>query len=123
MTSMGSVGVGLHQSEPYSPERLGLALTEQQPVFINLTADWCITCKINERVAINRRVVADTFAEQNVLFLKGDWTNADPIITQLLNEHGRSGVPLYLVYRPGGDQPKILPQVLTVDILVDAFSG
>ncbi len=104
------------RSEPYSPERLAAARGEGRPVFVNMTAAWCITCLVNERVALSHAEVARGFAEAGVLYLKGDWTNRDTAITAYLAEHGRNGVPLYVFYPPGGD-PRILPQILTQDIV------
>lgn len=102
----------------FTPESYNAALATDQPVFVDMTADWCITCKVNERVALSSRVVKDTFAEENVFLLKGDWTNYDPQITNYLERYGRSGVPLYVYYgRPNenGERPEavVLPQLLT----------
>ncbi|WP_233490297.1 protein-disulfide reductase DsbD family protein [Thiocapsa marina] len=108
-------GSGL-ASEPYSPERLAAARAERRPVFVNMTAAWCITCLVNERVALSASDVARTFSDAGVLYLKGDWTNRDPAITAYLAEHGRNGVPLYVFYPPDGD-PQVLPQILTEDLV------
>uniref|UniRef100_UPI0025D846A0 thioredoxin family protein n=1 Tax=Sphingomonas sp. TaxID=28214 RepID=UPI0025D846A0 len=83
-----------------------------RPVFVYFTADWCLTCKVNERIAIERPEVAAAFAKGKVATLVGDWTHSDPVIGRFLNEQGRSGVPLYLFYRPGAARPQVLPQVL-----------
>lgn len=104
----------------YSPERLSEALAAHQPVFVNLTAAWCLTCLVNERVSLETNAVRDAFENGNILYLKGDWTNQDPRITQLLKEFGRSGVPLYVFYDKSG-KPTVLPQLLTVSILLDQF--
>ncbi|HET7798409.1 MAG TPA: thioredoxin family protein, partial [Nevskia sp.] len=98
--------------EPYSDERLAELRAEGRTVFINFTADWCITCKINERVALDSASVKAAFAERNVIWLVGDWTREDPLITRTLERFGRSGVPLYLLYGDGAE-PQVLPQVLT----------
>jgi thiol:disulfide interchange protein DsbD len=92
-----------------------------KPVFVNFTAAWCITCLANERVALSRQEVKDAFAALGVTYLKADWTNRNAAIAAALAEHGRAGVPLYLVY-PGskGAQAEVLPQLLTVDIIVRA---
>jgi thiol:disulfide interchange protein len=107
-------------SEPYSPERLAKARAEQRPVFVNMTAAWCITCLVNERVALSTAEVAQSFSEAGVLYLKGDWTNRDAAITEYLADHGRNGVPLYVFYPPGG-HPRVLPQILTEDIVRSAI--
>jgi thiol:disulfide interchange protein DsbD len=106
--------VGGLQSQPYSSERLSAARAEPRPVFVNMTAAWCITCLVNERVALSTDEVADAFNAAGVLYLKGDWTNRDPAITAYLAEHGRNGVPLYVFY-PVGGEPRVLPQILTAD--------
>jgi thiol:disulfide interchange protein DsbD len=91
-------------------------------VFVNLTASWCITCLVNERVALNRNEVSDAFRQAGVTYLKGDWTSQDERITALLARFGRSGVPLYVFYPAGVDaRPVVLPQLLTADIVLDAI--
>jgi hypothetical protein len=79
---------------------------ENRPVFVNMTAAWCITCLVNERVALSTDAVKSAFSAGNIAYLKGDWTNRNPEITRILERHGRSGVPLYLLYsgrrRAGG---------------------
>ncbi len=104
----------------WSPETAD-ELKENGPVFINFTAAWCITCKVNEAVALDSAAVRDAFAERSVTYLKGDWTNEDPAITQALEAYGRSGVPLYLLYSPGESRAEVLPQVLTESIVLQAI--
>ncbi len=109
-------------AEAFSPDRLAEALGEGRPVLVNMTAAWCITCLVNERVALERPAVAEAMARRGVLYLKGDWTRRDPAITAYLAEFERNGVPLYVWYpRPG--EPRILPQILTEGILLDALEG
>jgi thiol:disulfide interchange protein len=100
-------------SEPFSEARLAELRAQGRPVFVYFTADWCLTCKVNERGAMAREDVARSFAEGNVAVLAGDWTRGDPQIGRFLERQGRSGVPLYLYYAPGRP-PEILPQILTV---------
>ena len=107
--------------EPYSPERLAELRKIQQPVFINLTADWCITCLANERVAFTDNFY-QALSDNQVIYLKGDWTNNDPKITLLLNQFQRSGAPLYLAYPAGSGDPEVLPQILTENIVLSAIS-
>jgi thiol:disulfide interchange protein len=107
----------------YSDQALASARTNDQAVFVNLTADWCITCKVNERVALRNSEVEALFAEQGIVYLEGDWTNADENITELLARFDRNGVPLYLAYLPGESEPQVLPQILTPSIVIEAFSG
>jgi thiol:disulfide interchange protein len=99
-------------AEPFSEARL-VALRAQGPVFVYFTADWCLTCKVNERVVLDRAEVAEHFRARGVRTLVGDWTRGDPAITAFLARHGRSGVPLYLYYAPGREA-EALPQLLTV---------
>ena len=112
-----------YTSFPYSEQRLTQSLAENKIVFVNLTADWCITCKANEHIAINSDNVIAAFKKKNVIYLKGDWTNGDETISRVLEQFGRSGVPLYLLYRPGIADPTILPQVLTSAILIKALES
>jgi DsbC/DsbD-like thiol-disulfide interchange protein/cytochrome c biogenesis protein CcdA len=107
---------GLPGTEPFSEARLAALQQEQRPVFVYFTADWCLTCKVNEKAAIERSEVADAFKAHNVAVLVGDWTRGDPAITRFLAAHGRSGVPFYLYYTPGGALT-VLPQVLTPSLL------
>ena len=106
----------------FSEERLAQLRAEGRPVFVYFTADWCLTCTVNEKAAIERAEGADAFARGKVAVLVGDWTNGDPKISRFLEAHGRSGVPLYLFYRPGAAQPEELPQVLTPSRLVGLAS-
>jgi thiol:disulfide interchange protein/DsbC/DsbD-like thiol-disulfide interchange protein len=108
--------------EPYSDARLAELLV-QGPVFINLTAAWCITCKVNEAVALNREGMRAAFGDKNVAYLRGDWTNADPTISRLLESYGRSGVPLYLLYPGGAAAAEVLPQLLTEGIVRNALAA
>ena len=110
--------------QAYSPELVASLRAEGRPVFINLTADWCLTCLANERIALHTQGVEQTFDALNVATIKGDWTNTDPKITELLQEYGRSGVPLYLWF-PANSSGKaiILPQLLTPDLLINTLKG
>lgn len=108
--------------EAYTPERFDALRAEGRAVFVNMTAAWCITCLVNEQVALDRADVAAAFAEHEVAYLKGDWTNQDTAITEVLGRFGRSGVPLYVYYPPGaGTEPRVLPQILTPDIVLRAI--
>lgn len=107
--------------EAWSEARLAALRAAGRPVFVNLTAAWCITCKVNERVALDRPSVQDAFSRRGVTVLEGDWTRGDPAITALLRAHGRDGVPLYLLYPAGGGEPAVLPQILTEGIVLKAL--
>ena len=109
------------QYEPFTPQRLAALETAGKPVFVNLTASWCVTCLINERVALDSSVVRQVFAERGIVPLKGDWTSQNPEITQFLQQFGRSGVPLYLLYSGRGGEPVMLPQILTAASVLDAI--
>ena len=86
-------------------------------MFVNMTAAWCVTCLVNERVAIGTDAVRHEFAERHIAYLKGDWTRQDPQITAYLRANGRDGVPLYVYYPPRG-APTVLPQILTENTLL-----
>jgi thiol:disulfide interchange protein len=124
----GLVGIGTspavpaaqRDSETFSPARLAALRAEGRPVFVNLTAAWCVTCLVNERVAISNDTVQREFASRHVAYLKGDWTRQDPAITEFLREQGRDGVPLYLYYGPNAASAEVLPQILTEATLLEA---
>lgn len=108
-------------AEPWSAARVAELQAQGRPVFVNMTAAWCISCKVNERVALDTATVQGAFATRNVAYLKGDWTRGDPAITALLRAQGREGVPLYLLYPAGGGAPKLLPEILTPGIVLAAL--
>ncbi|MNH89143.1 Thiol:disulfide interchange protein DsbD precursor [compost metagenome] len=108
-------------SQPWSEQAVRAGLAEGRPVLVNFTADWCVTCKINEGAALSSRRTAEAMTQANALYLVGDWTRRDDAITAELQRHGRSGVPLYLVYAPGRAEPRVLPQLLTEGTVVDAL--
>jgi thiol:disulfide interchange protein/DsbC/DsbD-like thiol-disulfide interchange protein len=113
--------------EPFSPSRLAELRAAGKPVFVNFTAAWCITCLVNERVALRSAAVTDVFSRKGVVALKADWTTRDPGITQVLGSLGRSGVPLYVLYPPaaagrsGTGEPTVLPQILSEGLVIDAI--
>ena len=108
-------------AEPWSEQRLAELRAAERPVLVNMTAAWCITCLANERVALSSDAVRDALAARNVAYLKGDWTRHDDAITRYLQRYGRNGVPLYVLYPPGGGAPRVLPQLLTADGVADAI--
>jgi thiol:disulfide interchange protein DsbD len=111
------------QWEPWSPEAVSRYQAAGQPVFVDFTAKWCLSCQVNERVALERPEVQQAFAAHHVALLKADWTRHDEAITQALTALGRDGVPTYLLYESGQSQPHILPEVLTPGIVVDALAA
>ena len=106
--------------QPFTAERLLTLEAKGKPVFVNLTASWCVTCLINERVTLDSEAVRQAFAARGIIALKGDWTTQNPEITALLQQFGHSGVPLYLLYG-GKGEPVILPQILTAANVLDAL--
>jgi thiol:disulfide interchange protein DsbD len=121
----GSAGSGVNFEgwERFSRARMDEAVKQGKPVFVDFTAAWCITCLVNERVALETTAVRHAFEQAGVVKLKGDWTNRDSEITSLLKELGRAGVPLYLFWVPGAAQPKILPQVLTESLILSELAA
>ncbi len=110
--------------EDFSAGKVDAYRAEGRPVFVDFTAAWCISCQVNERVALQTRRVKDAFARYDVALLKADWTRRDPAITQALAEFGRVGVPLYVLYPGGpGSEPHILPELLTPAIVLDALES
>ena len=106
-------------TEPFSETKLAELRKEGRPVFLYFTADWCLTCKVNEKAAIERGEVTKAFADKHVVTMVGDWTRGDPAISRFLAAHGRSGVPFYLYYPAGGGEPRELPQILTPGLLAN----
>ncbi|PKP90429.1 MAG: thiol:disulfide interchange protein, partial [Alphaproteobacteria bacterium HGW-Alphaproteobacteria-16] len=108
---------------PFSEARLADLRAQGKPVFAYFTADWCVTCKVNEKTAIETNAVASAFAEGNVAVLVGDWTDGDPALGRFIERHNRAGVPLYLWYPKGASEPQVLPQVLTQGMLTALPGG
>jgi len=105
--------------EPYSAARLGELLDQGRPVFVDFTAAWCVTCQVNERLALDTSAVIDKMRDVGVVPVRADWTRPNPDITRALQQFGRNGVPLYVLYSGRrDDQPHILPQVLTSHIVI-----
>jgi thiol:disulfide interchange protein len=111
--------------QPYDAARLAELKSAGQPVLVNFTASWCLTCLVNERNAFADSAVQRVFHDKGVALMKGDWTNQDPAITKALAAFGRAGVPLYVVYnsKPGSTDPVVLPQLLTASIVEGAFAA
>ena len=107
--------------QSFSPDTVQSLREEGRPVFVDFTAAWCLTCQVNERTVLNTGAVQDAFAQKNVALVKADWTNRDPEITEALRTHGRSGVPVYVLYPGDGSGPTLLPEVLTQDIVLNAL--
>jgi len=104
----------------YSPEMLDRLRADNRVVFVNMTADWCVTCKANERNVLDRAAFRDGLKRVDAVYMRGDWTNVDPQISAFLEQHKAVGVPLYVVYGPGAP-PRVLPTVLTQSVVEDAL--
>lgn len=123
----GPTRVTTHAAEknsfaPWSAEKLAELRAARKPVFVNMTAAWCISCLANERAALSTDAVKDFFATNGITYLKGDWTNRDEAITTYLKEFDRSGVPLYVFYPSDQTKPPVvLPQVLTPQRIIDTI--
>ena len=111
------------ETEAWSAARVSALQAEGRPVFVNLTAAWCITCQANERLVLRSAAVRAAFTAKNVAGLKGDWTRGDAAIGALLRQHGREGVPLYLLYPAGGGPPVLLPELLTDTVVLKALGA
>jgi thiol:disulfide interchange protein len=109
-------------AEPYSETRLTELRATKKPVFVNMTATWCITCIFNEQNVLRRDEIQAVMKEKNITYMVGDWTDKNDAIAAFLASHSRSGVPLYVYYPPQGDAV-ILPQILTSEILINTFKG
>ncbi|MDB5680069.1 thioredoxin family protein [Sphingomonas bacterium] len=125
LAAIAAAGVWLMRPVPhvavsdqaFSETKLAALRGAGRPVFAYFTADWCVTCKVNERVAIDTDAVQAAFRKKRVAVLVGDWTNGDPVLGRFIEAHNRAGVPLYLYYPAGGGEPRVLPQVLTPSML------
>ena len=109
-------------ADAWSTGRVAQLRAAGAPVLVNFTAAWCITCKVNEQVALDTRAVVEALDAHGVAYLKADWTRRDAKITAELQRHGRSGVPLYLLYAAGDPEPRVLPQLLTERSVLDAIA-
>lgn len=118
-TTTKAEAVASTEHEPWSPERVAQLRAEGRVIFVDFTARWCVTCQFN-KPAMNDAAVRKLFSDLKVVFLEADWTNKDSVIAKALAEHGRAGVPLYLVYPANGGEPQILDQILTVGMIEKA---
>jgi thiol:disulfide interchange protein DsbD len=105
--------------EKFSLEKLDQYKVEGKPVFIDFYAEWCLTCKVNEKLVLFTKEVNDNFKKYEVKLLYADYTTNDPTVSKMLQNFERAGVPLYVLYIPGKDKPLILPEILTKGIVID----
>jgi len=107
---------------PFSKARLASLRAEGRVVFVDMTADWCVTCKANEKTVLHTQAFRDLLTQHDAVFMQGDWTNVDPEITAFLESHKAVGVPLYVVYPRNGGEGEVLPTVLTRNMVGDALA-
>lgn len=127
LTAGLALGVPKKSSEiawrEWSPETVAALRAEGRTIYVDFTARWCATCKVNKAVVFSSKEVRDAFADLNIVPLKADWTNKNPAITQALATFERSAVPFNLIYTPGIPEPVVLPEILTPGIVLDALAG
>jgi thiol:disulfide interchange protein DsbD len=119
-TTQATASLSLPNAEPYTAARLAALRAADIPVFVDLTAAWCVTCLVNEHSTLTSSAVQSAFAARHIQTLVGDWTNRNPAITHLLQSNNRDGVPLYLYY-PANSAPIALPQILTPQIVLNTI--
>lgn len=108
--------------KPFDEEHIRAELASGKPVFVDFTADWCITCKVNERTVLAKEPVLDAIDKNGVVMFKADWTRRDERIRAILAKHGKGGVPMYLVYSPTQpERPEVLPELLTEQLVIDSM--
>jgi thiol:disulfide interchange protein DsbD len=98
-------------------------ISSNQAYLINFTAAWCITCQANDKVALSRKSVKEYLKNNNIEYIIADWTNRDENILKVLNNYGRSGVPLYVFWKPGMQDPIVLPSILTESLVLDTLNN
>ncbi len=124
LPSAGATEEGGVRWEPFTLSSLEARLEEGRPVFLDFTAEWCLTCKVNERTVLADRDVVKKLRTEGLVTIRADWTNRNPDVTRLLQKFGRSGVPLYVLFPAGRPtQPVVLPEVITAGIVIDAIDA
>ena len=115
------IGESTQNALPYSQEMINESLKKGQPVFINYTARWCLTCQINKTHVLSSQKIKEAFKNYNVVYLEADWTNHSPFITESLQKYKRESIPFYVLIVPGQKKPIILPELLTEKIVLDSL--
>ena len=119
-TRIASANSQIHGDwQPFTPERLHNELEQGRTVFVDFTAAWCLTCKFNEASVLEAQDVQEAFKRHGIVKMKADWTNGDPVITKILQQFGRPGVPLYVLYPAKNEEPVVFPEVLTKGMVLD----
>ena len=119
VSNVGATGDG--EWQVWSPQAVHAALEQGHPVLVDFTAAWCLSCKVNERVALESDAVKTAFKEKGVVLFRADWTHANADISAELQKYNRDGVPLYLLYSPkAAESPEVLPEVLAPGLVVEA---
>jgi thiol:disulfide interchange protein DsbD len=108
--------------QPYSAPMLAALTASGRPVFVDFTAAWCVTCQVNKKLVLSRDDMLEAFRARGVHLVRADWTRRDPEIAQALARIGRSGVPAYVLYKPGR-APLVLPEILTRERVIEALDG
>jgi thiol:disulfide interchange protein len=109
--------------QAFTPERLQTELDQGRTVFVDFTAAWCLTCKFNESSVLESQDVREAFQRHSIVKMKADWTNGDPVITKLLQQFGRPGVPLYVLYPGKNQEPIVFPELLTKSMVLDKLES
>jgi thiol:disulfide interchange protein DsbD len=119
---LGAVNARAGAWQPWSPQAFARVRAAGQPVFVDFTAAWCVTCQVNKRLTLADRALVASFRERQVVLMRADWTRRDPAVTEALRALGRSGVPVYALYGPGAGEPQLLSEILTVSEIRDAMA-
>jgi len=117
-----STGVTEDGVVAYSPQKLGALRAADTPVFVDMTADWCVTCKANEHTVLNTRRFRDLLERTGAVYMKGDWTDVNPTISAFLAQYNSPGVPLYVVFPKHGGPGRQLSTVLTASMVERALT-
>lgn len=107
----------------FSEEAVAEGIKAGKPVFVDFTAEYCMVCKTNEATVLNTNDIREAFTSKNVLMLKGDYTRRDPVIHEWLRRYEKAGVPLYLLFIPGVEEPVVFPEIITKSMIFNALDN